>query len=336
MDILLLSRPRRGRPQPRRRRLMVEDLEGRLVLNGGGVAHAAHHAVAPIVHHPAAHRAAPAAHHLNRGGTMAHMTAGDPPAASVAAQVHVAVPITVTGINLTGIQRLANGALQAVGTLTGTILGHPFTTGLTALITPAANPQSCPVLDLMLAPIHLNLLGLHVDTSAICLDVTAIPSSQPGGGLLGDLLCGGLSNVLGAAGTATDLNSLLPAVNGLLNDANGVLGGLNGVLGQLTGGFGAPTVTGTGTAGMAACNVLNLSLGPVNLDLLGLDVMLNNCATPPGPVTVSITAVPGNGNLLGNLLCSLANLLNNPGNPLGGVLAHLDNILAIARNAPPV
>ena len=52
-----------------------------------------------------------------------------------------------------------------------------------------------------------------------------------------------------------------------------------------------------------------------------------------GPVTVTITAIPGGG-LLGDLLCSLSNLLNNNGSPtavqallwqisrvLGGLLA---------------
>ena len=44
----------------------------------------------------------------------------------------------------------------------------------------------------------------------------------------------------------------------------------------------APTVT------VPATNILNLSLGPVNLNLLGLMVKLDNSAN--GPVTVSITA----------------------------------------------
>ena len=39
--------------------------------------------------------------------------------------------------------------------------------------------------------------------------------------------------------------------------------------------------------------LLHLSLGAVNLNLLGLVVNLNNCATPAGPVTVDITAQSG-------------------------------------------
>jgi len=52
-----------------------------------------------------------------------------------------------------------------------------------------------------------------------------------------------------------------------------------------------------------ACTVLDLSIGPLTLNLLGLEVQLDNCAE--GPLTVTVTAVPGSGNLLGNLLCGV-------------------------------
>ena len=54
------------------------------------------------------------------------------------------------------------------------------------------------------------------------------------------------------------------------------------------------------------CPILHLDLGPLNLNLLGLTVHLNE-------VVLDITAVSGPGNLLGNLLCSVANLLNGTG-----------------------
>jgi hypothetical protein len=57
----------------------------------------------------------------------------------------------------------------------------------------------------------------------------------------------------------------------------------------------------------AACQILNLVLGPLNLNVLGLVVSI------PNPIVLNITAVPGAGNLLGNLLCSVANLLNGGG-----------------------
>ena len=62
------------------------------------------------------------------------------------------------------------------------------------------------------------------------------------------------------------------------------------------------------TANIAAtCEVLSLSLGPLDLNLLGLRVELDNCAN--GPVTVDIDAIQGGG-LLGDLLCGLSNLLS--------------------------
>jgi hypothetical protein len=64
-----------------------------------------------------------------------------------------------------------------------------------------------------------------------------------------------------------------------------------------------------------ACTVLQLQLGPIDLNLLGLRVQLFGGTNPatPLPVTLLITAVPGNGNLLGNLLCNLTGALNQPG-----------------------
>lgn len=190
------------------------------------------------------------------------------------------------------------------------------------------------MLDLDLGPINLNLLGLNVATSKICLDVTA----TKGGGLLGDLLCGGLTTALAGAtaatstaaanpGSAVDLSGVLKGLNSVLGNST-LLGGLGSVAsGLMSGGF-APTMA------PAATNILHLSLGPVNLSLLGLNVTLDNCKG--GPVTVDITAIPGPGNLLGNLLSSLDNLLNNPGSPVGGILTQLNKILGIVTKTPPV
>ena len=70
----------------------------------------------------------------------------------------------------------------------------------------------------------------------------------------------------------------------------------------------------------AACEILNLQLGPIHLDLLGLVIDTNR-------IVVNITAVPGAGNLLGNLLCAVANLLNGGVN-LQGLANLLNDILA--------
>jgi len=72
----------------------------------------------------------------------------------------------------------------------------------------------------------------------------------------------------------------------------------------------------------ASCQVLNLVLGPLNLNLLGLVVSI------PLPIIINIFAVPGAGNLLGNLICAVANLLNPGGGTLSQLLQALANLLA--------
>lgn len=74
----------------------------------------------------------------------------------------------------------------------------------------------------------------------------------------------------------------------------------------------------TATPG-ASCDILDLTLGPLDLNLLGLQVHLDQ-------VVLNISAQPGPGNLLGNLLCSVAGLLDN-GGPLGQIAGLLNRIL---------
>jgi len=71
----------------------------------------------------------------------------------------------------------------------------------------------------------------------------------------------------------------------------------------------------------ASCPILHLALGPINLNLLGLVVTTNQ-------IVVDIVAQPGPGNLLGNLLCAVANLLN----PNGGIIAGLLNQVVALLN----
>jgi hypothetical protein len=65
----------------------------------------------------------------------------------------------------------------------------------------------------------------------------------------------------------------------------------------------------------ASCSVLDLTLGPLDLNLLGLRIQLNQ-------VHLVITAIPADG-LLGQLLCSLA----GPNGVLSGVLQNIVNLL---------
>jgi hypothetical protein len=86
------------------------------------------------------------------------------------------------------------------------------------------------------------------------------------------------------------------------------------------------SLTGQARTAAATCPILHLVLGPLNLNLLGLTVHLNQ-------VVLDITAVPGAGNLLGNLLCSVSNLLNQPSLASQEVSALL-NIVQQLLNVP--
>lgn len=78
---------------------------------------------------------------------------------------------------------------------------------------------------------------------------------------------------------------------------------------------------GPAVAVQPACDILHLVLGPLDLNLLGLRIQLNQ-------VVLDITAVPGAGNLLGNLLCAIVGLLDGPG-PLAQLVGLLNQLLAI-------
>lgn len=61
------------------------------------------------------------------------------------------------------------------------------------------------------------------------------------------------------------------------------------------------------------CPILHLDLGPLDLNLLGLDIELSQ-------IILDIVAEPGAGNLLGNLLCAVVGLLDGPATALAGLL----------------
>jgi hypothetical protein len=137
----------------------------------------------------------------------------------------------------------------------------------------------CNILALRLAPVHLALLGVKVDTSHISLDVLA----QRRGGVLGRLFC-----------TLASAEIRFPRV---------AMARLNRQLDE------APIVSRSRAPVRVAthegsCQILDLILGPLHLDLLGLVVDLYG-RTKRDPVRVTITGEPGHG-LLGDLLCSLA------------------------------
>jgi len=218
-------------------------------------------------------------------------------AAPVVQQATSLLPITINSVNITGV---ANNALQLVANATtaaGTSLQIPLT------LTNTTPNAATSILDLHVGAIHLNVLGLKVDTSEICLKITA--QSGPGnllGNVLGDvahLLDQGLNlnQILGGL-TLGQLGTLTTGLGDLLNGAFSAIGSTSN---------GGASVSSAGTT-----QILHLALGPVDLKLLGLQVPLDNCNN--GPVTVDITAQSGPGNLLGNLLGGLSHLLDSSAN----------------------
>jgi hypothetical protein len=69
-----------------------------------------------------------------------------------------------------------------------------------------------------------------------------------------------------------------------------------------------------------ACDIMHLEIGALDLDLLGLVVHLDQ-------VVLDIAAVPGAGNLLGNLLCAIAGVLDPSAGIPVGIIADLLNAL---------
>jgi len=200
---------------------------------------------------------------------------------SLAPQQFTVSPITITSVTVENGQLWANGLLGS----------NPFKTTLG--ITPEFTGEACPILNLQLGPIDLTLLGLNVLTSPICLDVHAID----GGGLLGDLLC----SIAGALSQGVPLADVLTGLT-QSGELSHFLNGLTSLLDQTL-----DQVTNSANLAEATCSVLSLAIGPINLDLLGLVVNLDDCGG--GPVTLDITAIPGGG-LLGDLLCNLGRLLD--------------------------
>jgi hypothetical protein len=86
-----------------------------------------------------------------------------------------------------------------------------------------------------------------------------------------------------------------------------------------------PVAVTSGAAGgdvaaqQVSCDILNLQLGPLDLNLLGLRVELDQ-------VNLDITAEQAPGNLLGNLLCAVAHLLDGPP-ALNAIIAQLLNAI---------
>jgi len=159
-------------------------------------------------------------------------------------------------------------------------------------------------LAIPLALVMLSLVFLapiSTEAAAPATSTATIPVTLPVAGV--GTFNGTLSNLnVVKSGTGLVLNGIL---NGTLTNAAG------DVLATVTNLAVSPTLAASGT-----CAILHLTLGPIDLNLLGLVVHTNQ-------IVLNIDAQSGPGNLLGNLLCTVAHLLD--GNASGNAVANLLN-----------
>jgi hypothetical protein len=170
----------------------------------------------------------------------------------------------------------------ASGTATATVtpLGQAPTTVHKNVTLIAKTSGKCTVLLLTLEKLELKLLGLDVNLEKVVLTVTG----EPHGGVLGSLFCS-LAHAKVKATRAAVISRLNAAIRH------------GGVVKPIA--FSAAVSAQTAQAPVPTCPILNLVLGPLHLDLLGLVVDLNE-------VHLTIVAEP-TGGVLGSLFCGLAN-----------------------------
>jgi hypothetical protein len=198
-----------------------------------------------------------------------------------------------------------NGRLYAVGTAVGrfnptganpqfNLTGvdrRAFVVQVKKLRQLTSAQRICPILDLRLGPLDLNLLGLRVHLDEVHLTITA----DSNGGLLGSLLC----SLSGSSPLGLQAAKLTRAATRSGLATKGV--SVSAPIYQASAGGSGPATTPGTLRLMRICTVLELTLGPLDLNLLGLRVHLSG-ARPNDPVHLLITA-DSEGGLLGSLLC---------------------------------
>ncbi len=175
----------------------------------------------------------------------------------------------------------------------------------------------------LLAPIValVALFGVTTATTGVAGAAVGAPRAATATSALTTAVTGTFTDALGGAGTVT--GSFTPtrfiSQHGTLAVVGTLTTTLTDSLGNVVG-----TVTRQVTQAVTAagsCKILHLTLGPLDLNLLGLKVHLDR-------IVLDITAQSGPGNLLGNLLCAIAHLLDGTG-PAGALAALLNRVLAI-------
>jgi len=194
---------------------------------------------------------------------------------------------------------VADRKIVARGVLTSRVEGAGESQASRKRVTFAVDAQRgrCHVLTLTLDDLQLDLLGLRVDLSEVNLLIYAIPRGN-GSGVLGRLFCSLSRSTIRlgrGAGTAR-AQKVVASLNTRLKDRPMRAFRATARLAAQDGAQAAQAAP--------SCRVLNLILGPLDLNLLGLVVELFG-PNRNAPVTLTITSFPGQG-VLGDLFCSLS------------------------------
>ncbi len=196
-------------------------------------------------------------------------------------------PSTRSGRLAVGVQVMrfytAGRSLKATGLVTARLTDNTGRTQTvkTMVALSASTGGGCRVLHLDLKELTLTLLGLRAHLDRVILDVTG--NAQ--GGVLGSLFCKLAKAKVASAARIADAHALTAAVQ----RQRGHIVRFSAYI--------HPAVTASTAAG-TVCPVLDLVVGPLDLQLLGLQVDLNR-------VHLNVTATRGAG-ALGDLFCQLA------------------------------
>jgi hypothetical protein len=197
-------------------------------------------------------------------------SAGAPTAQPAAPSGRLVVRVAIQHLVPHG--RRADAQGTATATLTG-VGGHKTSIKQKVTLTAAAG-SSCKVLHLFLQELDLKLLGLNAHLDKVQLDITGTRS----GGVLGKLFCQLSQGISNRSLRAANARLAARPARALYLQAR--------------------LVQQQATPAAPVCQVLDLVLGPLNLNLLGLEVDLNR-------VHLAVTATPGGG-VLGDLFCKLS------------------------------
>jgi len=211
----------------------------------------------------------------------------------------VAVGAKITRFAVSGRKIVAHGVL------TSRVEGAGQSQAAKKNVTFAVSAQAgrCQVLTLTLDDLQLDLLGLRVDLSEVNLRIYAVRRGE-GSGILGRLFCALSRSTIrlrGASAASADrelavAHRIVRSLNTRLEDHPMRAFRATAVLSSDDNASAAQTTP--------SCRVLNLILGPLKLNLLGLVVELYG-ENRNSPITLSITSFPGQG-VLGDLFCGLS------------------------------